>query len=111
MNYLYYFNVTGIWKQIANFFPDLASFLNVYMDQVVEVAYSDDWQIRVSFVLFLCTLVNIVLIGLAWRIFGDSITNIFYNKPKSPARTLNDLYRNDETLSQSMEELFAKKIQ
>lgn len=111
MDNLNYFNMKGMWNWTAKLVPDFNWFFNAFKDHVVEVAYSDDWQIRVSFVLFLCTLVNIVLIGLAWRIFGDSITNIFYNKPKSPARTLNGLYQSDETLSQSMEELFAKKIQ
>lgn len=110
MDYFYNFDVNRMWSQFTKSVPDITSFCNVLKKHVHEGLH-DDWQIRLSFILFLCTLVNIVLIGIAWRIFGDSVTNIFYNKPKSPARRLDNLYRHDVNLTQSMEDLIAKKTQ
>lgn len=106
MQYLKEFNVQKVWSQFANSTADLTSFLS--KQNVYGLLNSEDWQIRLSFILFLFTLVNIVLIVLAWSIYGDTITNLVYNKPKSPARRLNNLHQNSDL---NIEELIAKKIQ
>lgn len=102
---LSYVDASKLWTEIVLFWT---RFLEVVKKQSDELVSSEDWQIRLSLILVVCTLVNVVLIGLAWSVLGENVSSIFYNKPKSPARRLENL---DGSLSRSMEELITKKIQ
>lgn len=86
-------NKTVKWSEIRENFRDLWR--------------NDDWQIRLSWFLIVCTVVNFVFIGIAWKIYGETISNMFFNKSRSP------LHQRSKTnvLSSSMEDLFVKKIQ
>lgn len=102
---LSYVDVSKVWTNLVLF---STRFYEVFKKQHDELVSSDDWQIRLSLILVVCTLVNVVLIGIAWRVFGENVSSIFYNKPKSPVRRLENL---DGSLSRSMEQLITKKIQ
>ena len=86
-------NKTVKWSEIRENFRDLWR--------------NDDWQIRLSWFLIVCTVVNFVFISIAWKIYGETISNMFFNKSRSP------LHQRSKTnvLSSSMEDLFVKKIQ
>lgn len=81
--------------------------LNSFKENVVDLWRNDDWQIRLSWFLMICTAFNVVLIGIAWNIYGETISKMFFNKSRSP------VHKRSKTnvLSASMEDLFVKKIQ
>lgn len=84
--------------------------LNDFKEDVVDVwrnLRNDDWQIRLSWFLLICTAFNVIFIGIAWNIYGETISKMFFNKSRSP------VHKRSKTnvLSGSMEELIVKKIQ
>ena len=81
--------------------------LNGLKEDVLDLWRNDDWQIRLSWFLMACTAFNIIFIGIAWNIYGETISNMFFNKSRSP------LHKRSKTnvLSSSMEDLIVKKIQ
>lgn len=81
--------------------------LNGLKEDVLDLWRNDDWQIRLSWFLMVCTALNIIFIGIAWNIYGETISNMFFNKSRSP------LHKRSKTnvLSSSMEDLIVKKIQ
>ena len=81
--------------------------LNGLKEDVLDLWRNDDWQIRLSWFLMVCTAFNVIFIGIAWNIYGETISNMFFNKSRSP------LHKRSKTnvLSSSMEDLIVKKIQ
>lgn len=88
-------------------FSNATDKLNGLKHDVVDLWRNDDWQIRLSWFLMICTAFNIIFIGIAWNIYGETISNMFFNKSRSP------LHKRSKTnvLSSSMEDLIVKKIQ
>jgi len=91
----------------AYLFSNATEKLNGLKEDVVDLWRNDDWQIRLSWFLMVCTVLNIIFIGIAWNIYGETISNMFFNKSRSP------LHKRSKTnvLSSSMEDLIVKKIQ
>lgn len=76
-------------------------------ENFVDLWRNDDWQVRLSWFLMVCTALNVVFIGIAWKIYGETISNMFFNKSRSPVHQRSKT----NVLSSSMEDLFVKKIQ
>jgi len=91
----------------AYLFSNATEKLNGLKEDVVDLWRNDDWQIRLSWFLMVWTVLNIIFIGIAWNIYGETISNMFFNKSRSP------LHKRSKTnvLSSSMEDLIVKKIQ
>lgn len=99
----------SIWMNPAYIFTNATTHFYLLKENIVHLWNTDDWQIRLSWFLLACTLLNMIFIAIAWNIYSETISNIFLNKPKSSAHQR--LNTNANALSNSMEELIVKKIQ
>lgn len=97
----------SIWMNRAYIFTNATAHFYSLKENIVHLWHADDWQIRLSWFLLACTLLNMIFIAIAWNLYNETISNIFLNKPKSPAHQRS----NTNALSNSMEELIVKKIQ
>lgn len=108
----------GVWKIVANFMASLSTsnffsaLTNVTMEDDLKKSLldgwnSNDWQIRLCYFLLLWTLINLVGILLAWLRYGKSLTNMFYNRP----RTSLGRATGQHSTTDSLEDLMVKKIQ
>lgn len=95
------------WLDPVHLFSNAIEKLNGIKENVVDLWRNDDWQIRLSWFLMVCTALNVIFIGIAWSIYGETISNMFFNKSRTP------VHRRSKTnvLSSSMEDLIVKKIQ
>lgn len=107
-----------VWTIITDFFAELPTtnlFLSVtnftmkedVKDSVLNGWNSNDWQIRLCYVLLVWTMANLVGILFAWLRFGKSVSEMFYNKPKTPSKKHSDQISSSDNL----EDLIKKKIQ
>ncbi|KAJ7387262.1 hypothetical protein OS493_004238 [Desmophyllum pertusum] len=95
------------WLDPVHLFSNATEKLYEIKENVVDLWRNDDWQIRLSWFLMACTALNVIFIGIAWSIYGETISNMFFNKSRTP------VHRRSKTnlLSSSMEDLIVKKIQ
>ena len=80
------------------------------MADTFDVWNSDNWQIRLSCVLLLWTFLNLICIGLAWKIYGQTLSHVFYNKPKTTVPQGKRQFA-PNLFSSSIDDLREKKIQ
>ena len=80
------------------------------MADTFDVWNSDNWQIRLSCVLLLWTFLNLICIGLAWKIYGQTLSHVFYNKPKTTVPQEKRQFA-PNLFSSSIDDLREKKIQ
>ena len=100
----------SVWLNPDHILSNATAKFNVLKDSVVDLWHTDDWQIRLSWFLLVCTILNMVFIGIAWNTYNETISNIFLNKPRSPVHQPAKV--NVEVMSsRSVEELIVKKIQ
>ena len=97
----------SVWMNPAYIFTNATTHFYSLKENIVHLWHADDWQIRLSWFLLACTLLNMIFIAIAWNLYNETISNIFLNKPKSPVHQRS----NTNALSNSMEELIVKKIQ
>ena len=97
----------SFWLDPVYIFSNATAKFNELKEDVVDLWRTDDWQIRLSWFLLICTALNFVFIGIAWNIYSESISNMFFNKARSPVHQRSKT----KVLSSSMEDLIVKKIQ
>ena len=91
----------------VHIFSNVTEKINGLKESVNELWRTDDWQIRLSWLLLICTAFNIVFIGIAWHIYRETISNMLFNKSRSPVHQRSKT----NVLSSSVEDLIVKKIQ
>ena len=97
----------SIWLDPVHIFSNATEKINGLKESVNELWRTDDWQIRLSWLLLICTAFNIVFIGIAWHIYRETISNMLFNKSRSPVHQRSKT----NVLSSSVEDLIVKKIQ
>ena len=97
----------NIWLDPVHIFSNATEKINGLKESVNELWRTDDWQIRLSWLLLICTAFNIVFIGIAWHIYRETISNMLFNKSRSPVHQRSKT----NVLSSSVEDLIVKKIQ
>ena len=97
----------SIWLDPVHIFLNATEKINGLKESVNELWRTDDWQIRLSWLLLICTAFNIVFIGIAWHIYRETISNMLFNKSRSPVHQRSKT----NVLSDSVEDLIVKKIQ
>lgn len=97
----------SIWLDPVHIFSNATEKINGLKESVNELWRTDDWQIRLSCLLLICTAFNIVFIGIAWHIYRETISNMLFNKSRSPVHQRSKT----NVLSSSVEDLIVKKIQ
>jgi hypothetical protein len=68
-------NIEGVWSFLKDSFGDI--FANA-----TQLWSISDWQVRVCFILAVMLLLNVILIGIAWRIYGGVISQMYSTKAK-----------------------------
>ena len=106
-NFETWFSSWSVWLDPVHIFSNATAKFNGLKENVVELWRTDDWQIRLSCFLLICTAFNIVFIGIAWHIYSETISNMFFNTSRSPVHQRSKT----NVLSSSMEDLIVKKIQ
>ena len=97
------------WSNMTTLLSDVGGRLQHVLGDISGTMNSDDWQIRLSCLLLLWTFANVVCVGLVWRLYGETLSHMFYNKPK----VTGDQQRNSvvpEMSSSGLEDLIEKKI-
>ena len=74
---------------------------------ILNVWKLNDWQIRLCYFLLTWTVLNLVGILFAWLRYGKTVTDMYYNRTRTPLKKPTA----QNSASDSLEDLMMKKIQ
>ena len=63
-------NIEGVWLFLRDSFNEVSQ-------NAVHLWSVSDWQVRVCFILAAMLLLNVILIGISWRIYGGVISQMY----------------------------------
>ena len=76
-------NIEGVWLVLRESFNELAQ-------NAAHFWSVSDWQVRVCLILTAMLLLNVILIGIAWRVYGGVISQM-YSTSKAKRKSSNSL--------------------
>ncbi len=80
-------NIEGVWLFLRDSAGDI-------VENAAQLWSVSDWQVRVCFILAAMLLLNVILIGIAWHVYGGVISKMYSTRAKqkssSSLRTVGD---------------------